>query len=211
MGFKWYLTVPGTKQGSEPLAACCPTRILATSTGFEPATSAVTGRRTTWACSEAMLCAAARGPRSRRPADRGFLGRRLSSARACEGPAVCTQVLCPSGQLHLGGVAAHGQPWVEPRGLEPRTPCLQSRCATNCAMAPQRVLGPSRSRTRKNRAETFTRLPALTGPPHTAAVPSVPPDQRHALDPGRNLPAVTPRTMGARSSCHAPRQVRTLI
>lgn len=25
---------------------------------------------------------------------------------------------------------------VEPRGLEPRTPCLQSRCATNCAMAP---------------------------------------------------------------------------
>ena len=26
---------------------------------------------------------------------------------------------------------------VEPRGLEPLTPCLQSRCATNCAMAPQ--------------------------------------------------------------------------
>ena len=26
--------------------------------------------------------------------------------------------------------------WVEPRGLEPLTPCLQSRCATNCAMAP---------------------------------------------------------------------------
>ena len=25
---------------------------------------------------------------------------------------------------------------VEPRGLEPLTPCLQSRCATNCAMAP---------------------------------------------------------------------------
>ncbi len=26
--------------------------------------------------------------------------------------------------------------YVEPRGLEPLTPCLQSRCATNCAMAP---------------------------------------------------------------------------
>jgi hypothetical protein len=28
------------------------------------------------------------------------------------------------------------RPVVEPRGLEPLTPCLQSRCATNCAMAP---------------------------------------------------------------------------
>ena len=28
---------------------------------------------------------------------------------------------------------------VEPRGLEPLTPCLQSRCATNCAMAPGRL------------------------------------------------------------------------
>src|SRR5690625_7417123 len=26
---------------------------------------------------------------------------------------------------------------VEPRGLEPLTPCLQSRCATNCATAPR--------------------------------------------------------------------------
>ena len=26
--------------------------------------------------------------------------------------------------------------WVEPRGLEPLTPCLQSKCATNCAIAP---------------------------------------------------------------------------
>ena len=25
---------------------------------------------------------------------------------------------------------------VEPTGLEPVTPCLQSRCATNCAIAP---------------------------------------------------------------------------
>ena len=25
---------------------------------------------------------------------------------------------------------------VDPRGLEPLTPCLQSRCATNCAMGP---------------------------------------------------------------------------
>src|SRR5690348_16227659 len=27
--------------------------------------------------------------------------------------------------------------WVEPAGLEPATPCLQSRCATNCAKAPR--------------------------------------------------------------------------
>src|SRR5665647_1028191 len=33
--------------------------------------------------------------------------------------------------------------WVEPRGLEPLTPCLQSRCATNCAMAPR---APARER-----------------------------------------------------------------
>jgi hypothetical protein len=26
---------------------------------------------------------------------------------------------------------------VEPTGLEPVTPCLQSKCATNCAMAPR--------------------------------------------------------------------------
>ena len=26
--------------------------------------------------------------------------------------------------------------YVEPRGLEPLTPCLQSKCATCCAMAP---------------------------------------------------------------------------
>ncbi|CCH76146.1 hypothetical protein BN12_110002 [Nostocoides japonicum T1-X7] len=35
--------------------------------------------------------------------------------------------------------------WVEPRGLEPLTPCLQSRCATNCAMAP-RTDGPAPAR-----------------------------------------------------------------
>ena len=28
---------------------------------------------------------------------------------------------------------------VEPTGLEPVTPCLQSRCATNCAMAPMQL------------------------------------------------------------------------
>ncbi len=27
--------------------------------------------------------------------------------------------------------------WVDPGGLEPPTPCLQSRCATNCAMGPR--------------------------------------------------------------------------
>ena len=34
---------------------------------------------------------------------------------------------------------------MEPRGLEPLTPCLQSRCATNCAMAPSDH-GPARVR-----------------------------------------------------------------
>ena len=29
---------------------------------------------------------------------------------------------------------------VEPRGLEPLTPCLQSKCATCCAMAPRSLL-----------------------------------------------------------------------
>jgi hypothetical protein len=29
---------------------------------------------------------------------------------------------------------------VEPTGLEPVTPCLQSKCATNCAMAPWSLL-----------------------------------------------------------------------
>ena len=40
--------------------------------------------------------------------------------------------------------------WVELRGLEPLTPCLQSRCATNCAIAPQaRTPGPRIKRTGK--------------------------------------------------------------
>ena len=34
---------------------------------------------------------------------------------------------------------------VEPRGLEPLTPCLQSRCATNCAMAPHGRTADARS------------------------------------------------------------------
>lgn len=34
------------------------------------------------------------------------------------------------------GTPFGGKEPVEPRGLEPLTPCLQSRCATNCAMAP---------------------------------------------------------------------------
>lgn len=36
--------------------------------------------------------------------------------------------------------------WVEPRGLEPLTPCLQSRCATNCAMAPSAKQSTSAAR-----------------------------------------------------------------
>ena len=33
---------------------------------------------------------------------------------------------------------------VELTGLEPVTPCLQSRCATNCAIAPLEELSPPR-------------------------------------------------------------------
>jgi hypothetical protein len=36
---------------------------------------------------------------------------------------------------------------VEPRGLEPLTPCLQSRCATNCAKAPRRLAEPAGEQT----------------------------------------------------------------
>jgi hypothetical protein len=42
---------------------------------------------------------------------------------------------------------------VEPRGLEPLTPCLQSKCATCCAMAPRSLsalvggLSPSEANT----------------------------------------------------------------
>ena len=42
-------------------------------------------------------------------------------------------------------VISPGSRWVEPRGLEPLTPCLQSRCATNCAMAPGWPRGAGRS------------------------------------------------------------------
>ena len=42
---------------------------------------------------------------------------------------------------------------VEPRGLEPLTPCLQSRCATNCAMAPGAAV-----RRRQERADVVGRL-----------------------------------------------------
>src|SRR5690554_4914923 len=36
-------------------------------------------------------------------------------------------------------MVANPSSWVEPGGLEPPTPCLQSRCATNCAMAPREL------------------------------------------------------------------------
>src|SRR5680860_861754 len=38
-----------------------------------------------------------------------------------------------------------GNPPVELRGLEPLTPCLQSRCATNCATAPEWTSRPTGS------------------------------------------------------------------
>ena len=37
---------------------------------------------------------------------------------------------------HQAGQVSNFSTYVEPRGLEPLTPCLQSRCATNCAKAP---------------------------------------------------------------------------
>ncbi len=41
-----------------------------------------------------------------------------------------------SGRQPGNVVGLNNDDLVEPRGLEPLTPCLQSRCATNCAMAP---------------------------------------------------------------------------
>src|SRR3954447_24070309 len=50
---------------------------------------------------------------------------------------------------------------VEPRGLEPLTPCLQSRCATNCAKAPRggfETLADARSSTTQEEAQAFSTL-----------------------------------------------------
>ena len=54
-------------------------------------------------------------------------------------PYCCTTaVLCSStgGQRPSSTIGKGLLTCVEPRGLEPLTPCLQSRCATNCAKAP---------------------------------------------------------------------------
>ncbi len=61
--------------------------------------------------------------------DRGPAHRRRAGEAPGASPAVAVS------QEHGG---AGGTVVVEPRGLEPLTPCLQSRCATNCAMAPGR-------------------------------------------------------------------------
>lgn len=51
---------------------------------------------------------------------------------------------------HKAGQVSIFSTYVELRGLEPLTPCLQSRCATNCAIAPRPVpRGPRIKRTGK--------------------------------------------------------------
>ena len=53
---------------------------------------------------------------------------------------------------------------VEPRGLEPLTPCLQSRCATNCAMAPGCHHAGRRAADQPGAASEGSRSPRPRGP-----------------------------------------------
>src|SRR3954452_7154871 len=55
---------------------------------------------------------------------------------------------------------------VEPRGLEPLTPCLQSRCATNCAKAPRpaRVSPAQPGSARSRRGSVAVDLVGRLGP-----------------------------------------------
>jgi hypothetical protein len=62
--------------------------------------------------------------------------------RAWSGPGEILVKLRPSRELGWTAAEAgipyrQGKSSVEPRGLEPLTPCLQSKCATYCAMAPR--------------------------------------------------------------------------
>ena len=72
---------------------------------------------------------------------------------------------------------------VEPRGLEPLTLCLQSRCATNCAMAPGRPGGRTDGRWYG------------TAVPRTNAKPGAPGAGTPLM-----LPELGPRFSGSRST-----------
>jgi hypothetical protein len=57
----------------------------------------------------------------------------------------CCTLLLYSGLWQFLRLAKVPLTRVEPRGLEPLTPCLQSKCATNCAMAPCHYLPSGRA------------------------------------------------------------------
>ena len=93
-------------------------------------------------------CCTCRTPSSRPPACPGWSTprpTRSSSPRACHAffglphlrRAVQSRPSSPAAEGAKSPLRrAEGVLVVEPRGLEPLTPCLQSRCATNCAKAP---------------------------------------------------------------------------
>ena len=61
----------------------------------------------------------------------------LATLEKCKtGPVGPAELMTLGMQFVKGSIK---NPLVEPRGLEPLTPCLQSRCATNCAMAPHEI------------------------------------------------------------------------
>ena len=111
--------------------------------------------------------------------------RRCRRARGGRG----SDALTHAGEQSNGTVLGHGPVRrvsdrltvgsVEPRGLEPLTPCLQSRCATNCAMAPswhsagpvRPSGGPGRWRSRRCRSPGPT-APARRGSPRASCARS---------------------------------------
>ena len=95
----------------------------------------------------------------------------------------CCTLLLYSGLSQFLRVAKVALTRVEPRGLEPLTPCLQSKCATNCAMAPQPSPIP-----RKRPADPRSYVMAFAAPtPKSSLQPSC--LQRAALSPLTKGPA----------------------
>ncbi len=61
------------------------------------------------------------------------VGVTIAQARVIQPPDLGTKTKLPR---HQAGQASNFSSFVELRGLEPLTLCLQSRCATSCAIAP---------------------------------------------------------------------------
>ena len=113
-------------------------------------------------------------------ADLGCNGERTLLAEALEGSrrlTLATLEKCKTGPvgpaelMTLGMQFVKGSiknPLVEPRGLEPLTPCLQSRCATNCAMAPDEIFSADQTLSVASAHTSFGLLPCDLLSAHTA-------------------------------------------